>query len=73
MEEIESVGVMNEEVEVDEINVGEEEVVEEMIEEVIEIEMAVDVQYGLINTDLQQEPIIGLRSKICLAGLAGRI
>ena len=37
MEEIESVGVMNAEVEVDEINVEEEEVVEEMIEEVIEI------------------------------------
>ena len=34
--------------------------------------MAVDVQYGLINTDLQHEQTIELQWKICQAGLAGR-
>jgi hypothetical protein len=61
MEEIESVGVMD-------------AVVDEMIEVEIEEEigMAVDVQYGLTNTDLQHELTIELQWKIYQAGSAGR-
>lgn len=63
MEETENAGARDEEVD-DMI---------EVVAVIAEIEMAVDVQCGLTNTDLQQEPIIGLRWKICRAGLAGRI
>lgn len=61
MEEIESVGVTD-------------AVVDEMIEVEIEEEigMAVDVQYGLTNTDLQHELTIELQWKIYQAGSAGR-
>jgi len=61
MEETESVGATD-------------AVVDEMIEVEIEEEigMAVDVQYGLINTDLQHEQTIELQWKICQAGSAGR-
>lgn len=63
MEEIESVGVTN-------AVVDEDEMIEVEIEE--EIGMAVDVQYGLTNTDLQHELTIELQWKIYQAGSAGR-
>lgn len=63
MEEIESVGVTN-------AVVDEDEMIEVEIEE--EIGMAVDVQYGLTNTDPQHELTIELQWKIYQAGSAGR-